>query len=80
MATVEAAGKIDAVAIGSPHLSTDELIRSSSMFWPPETQNSLLCCTGRHALADIDRSGLRQRLEACGVTVVADTCVVVTPI
>ena len=37
-------------------------------------------CTGRHVLAELDRTGLRRRLEAAGITVVADTCVVVTPI
>ena len=37
-------------------------------------------CTGRHVLPDLDASGRRERLEKCGVVIVADTCVVVTPI
>lgn len=80
MATVEASGKIDAVAIGSPHLSTDELIRLEQYVGGRKLKIPFYACTGRHALADIDRTGLRQRLEASGITVVADTCVVVTPI
>ena len=37
-------------------------------------------CTGRHVVAALDRDGRRRRLEGLGVVVVADTCVVVTPI
>ena len=37
-------------------------------------------CTGRHVVAALDRQGRRSRLEGLGVVVVADTCVVVTPI
>ncbi len=31
-------------------------------------------------LKDLETSGLRAALEACGITIVADTCVVVTPV
>ena len=37
-------------------------------------------CTGRHVVALLDGDGRRKRLESLGVVVVADTCVVVTPI
>ena len=37
-------------------------------------------CTGRHVLAELEASGSAQALEASGVVIVADTCVVVTPI
>jgi hypothetical protein len=33
-------------------------------------------CTGRHTLAEVERAGL----DLGGLTVVADTCIVVTPI
>ena len=36
-------------------------------------------CTGRHVLKTLDATGQRLRLEKAGVTIVADTCVVVTP-
>jgi len=40
----------------------------------------LYACTGRHVLRVLERDGHRQEIEASGVTIVADTCVVVTPI
>ena len=80
MATVAGASRIDAVAIGSPHLSTGEFIRLEEYVAGRKLAIPFYACTGRHALSDIDQSGLRKRLEASGITVVVDTCVVVTPI
>jgi len=40
----------------------------------------IYACTGRHVLPELERRGSRSALEAAGVVVVADTCVVVTPI
>jgi predicted aconitase len=37
-------------------------------------------CTGRGVVAELEKTGRRKALESCGVTLVADTCVVVTPI
>ena len=37
-------------------------------------------CTGRHVIRAIEQDGPRAALEGQGVTFVADTCVVVTPI
>ena len=40
----------------------------------------IYACTGRHVIAALDNAGRRAALERLGVVVVADTCVVVTPI
>ena len=40
----------------------------------------IYACTGRHVLQILERDGHRQELESSGVIIVADTCVVVTPI
>ena len=40
----------------------------------------LYACTGRHVLSILERDGHRRGLEASGVVIVADTCIVVTPI
>jgi len=40
----------------------------------------IYACTGRHVLTTLERNGQRKTLEASGVVIVADTCVVVTPI
>ena len=80
LSTVAASGGIDAVAIGSPHLSLDEVDRLEALLAGRRLAVPLYACTGRHVVAAIDRDGRRRALEALGVIVVADTCVVVTPI
>ena len=80
LSTIAAAGHIDAVAIGSPHLSATEFERLERLLAGRQLAVPLYACTGRHALAALEREGRRQALEACGVVIVADTCIVVTPI
>lgn len=73
-------GPIDVVALGSPHFSLAEfeqllpLLRQS----PPTTE--FIVCTHRLVLAALQRRGWLAELKSLGVTVVVDTCVVVTPI
>src|SRR5262249_41673033 len=43
-------------------------------------QVPLYACTSRHSLATITAQGILEDLEALGVVLVADTCIVVTPI
>jgi predicted aconitase len=80
MATVHGAARIDAVAIGSPHLSAAELTELDRLIGARKLALPFYACTGRHALAEIEKNNIRSSLEAAGVTLVADTCVVVTPI
>lgn len=75
-----AGDRIDAVAIGSPHLSHEEFIALDRLIGGRRLALPFHACTGRHALEALVRSGLKDGLEARGVTIVADTCVVVTPI
>lgn len=72
--------RIDAVAIGSPHLSLAEFERLARLIGGRRLAVPIHACTGRHVLAGLDRLGLRKALEDASVTIVADTCVVVTPI
>jgi predicted aconitase len=80
LSTAETADRVDAVAIGSPHLSIEEFnalrarLRGRSLAVP------IYACTGRHVLNILERDGHRAELESQGVVIVADTCVVVTPI
>ncbi|UCI07513.1 aconitase X [Mesorhizobium sp. B1-1-8] len=71
---------IDAVAIGSPHLSLAEFELLERLIAGRRLGVPIYACTGRHVLPAIEQSGRRKALEACGVIIVADTCVVVTPI
>jgi predicted aconitase len=80
LSTADRPDRIDAVAIGSPHLSLNEFDRLERLLAGRRVAVPFYACTGRHVVAELDREGRRAALEALGVTVVADTCVVVTPI
>ena len=80
LSTMHGADRIDAVAIGSPHLSLEELDSVSQLLAGRPALVPIYACTGRHVLRDIERTGLRMSLEKLNVIIVADTCVVVTPI
>lgn len=80
LTTATGATTIDAVAIGSPHLSLAEFDRLEALLAGRKAARPIYACTGRHVLLSLDRDGRRGALEAQGVVVVADTCVVVTPI
>ncbi|QND51763.1 DUF521 domain-containing protein [Phyllobacterium sp. 628] len=80
LSTAAGTEKIDAVAIGSPHLSGAEFDRLEALIAGRHLNVPLYACTGRHALTALESSGRRQSLEKTGVVIVADTCVVVTPI
>lgn len=80
LSTAGPVDRIDAVAIGSPHLSPREFEELARLIGGRRLAVPFYACTGRHALAHLDKCGLRKGLEAAGVTIVADTCVVVTPI
>lgn len=80
LSTAQTADRIDAVAIGSPHLSLDEFDALRAALRGRRVAVPLYACTGRHVLRVLERDGHRAPLEACGVVIVADTCVVVTPI
>lgn len=79
LSTAETADRIDAVAIGSPHLSAAEFERFERLLGGRKAVVPVYACTGRHVLSTLEGSGARARLEALGVIVVADTCIVVTP-
>lgn len=66
--------------MGSPHLSLAEFRRLEQLIAGRRLAVPIHACTGRHVVAELDRDGSRSALERLGVVVVADTCVVVTPI
>jgi predicted aconitase len=80
LSTAEAPETIDAVAIGSPHLSLAEFDALERLMAGRRLAVPIHACTGRHVLSELERNRRRQALEALGVVIVADTCVVVTPI
>lgn len=80
LSTAERADRVDAIAIGSPHLSLEEFDALRLLLRGRKTAVPIYACTGRHVLRILERDGHRQQLESQGVTLVADTCIVVTPI
>jgi predicted aconitase len=80
LSTAAGTDRVDAVAIGSPHLSPAEVDRLEALIAGRKLIAPLYACTGRHVLAALEKDGRRKALEAAGVVIVADTCVVVTPI
>ncbi|MBA3447718.1 MAG: aconitase X catalytic domain-containing protein [Pseudaminobacter sp.] len=80
LSTAESLASIDAVAIGSPHLSLAEFDSLERLIGGRRLAVPIHACTGRHVLAELEKHGRRKALETLGVVIVADTCVVVTPI
>jgi predicted aconitase len=80
LSTAARPDRIDAVAIGSPHLSLTEFEALERLLAGRRLAVPIHACTGRHVLPELERRGSRKALETAGVVIVADTCVVVTPI
>ena len=70
---------IDAVAVGSPHFSEAEFHELARLLAGRRLSVPFYACTGRHVLRGI-AGAVRDGLEQAGVTIIADTCIVVTPI
>jgi predicted aconitase len=80
LSTAIGADRIDAVAIGSPHLSLEEVESLSELLAGRKAAAPIYACTGRHVLKELDATDRRKPLERLNVVFVIDTCVVVTPI
>lgn len=70
--------RIDAVALGSPHFSLSEFNDFERTLGDRHVAVPTYICTARDTLASLGESAAR--LERLGITMVVDTCVVVTPI
>lgn len=70
--------RVDAVAVGSPHFSFGEFTRLLAALKGRKLAIPFYVCTGRHTLAELQNAGID--IGSSGLTVVADTCIVVTPI
>jgi predicted aconitase len=80
LSTAERVDRVDAIAVGSPHFSLEEFDTLRQLLGGRKTVVPIYACTGRHVLRILERDHHRQELEGLGVVIVADTCVVVTPI
>jgi len=73
-------GRIDAVAVGSPHFSVAEFTALDRLTGGRRFAVPFYACTGRGVLAELERADLLAPLKGSGVEIVVDTCVVVAPI
>ena len=75
-------GKIDVVALGSPHFSLAEFAQLMPLLeqYPPHPDIEFSVATHRIILAQLKKRGWLEKLQAANVQVIVDTCVVVTPI
>lgn len=80
LSTAEKASRIDAVAVGSPHASADEMSRLAELVSGRRLAVPFYVCTARQTLAEAEAAGAAGTLRDAGVEIVVDTCVVVTPI
>lgn len=71
---------LDAIAVGSPHFSHSEFKQLLLLLDGRRSQVPFHACTGRHVIEQLEDEDLLQDLERAGINIVADTCVVVTPI
>lgn len=78
--STSASDALDAVAVGSPHLSLDEARTLARLVGRQRMKVPFYACTGRGVLAALEASGEAALLTEAGVELVVDTCVVVTPI
>ena len=75
-----AGGRIDAVALGSPHFSLGEFAALEKLARGKRFAVPFYVCTGRGVVAEMERAGRLAPLSESGIEIVADTCVVVAPI
>jgi predicted aconitase len=72
--------RLDVVAVGSPHFSLAEFVRLLTLLDGRRVTVPVYACTARHVRERLESDGRLQQLADAGVVVVADTCVVVTPV
>lgn len=72
--------EVDAVGIGSPHLSLGEFRTLAGVLRGRRVRLPFYANTGRHVVKRLETEGLLPELEAAGLTIVADTCIVAAPI
>jgi predicted aconitase len=78
--TTAAGGDICAVAVGSPHLSFEEMLEIERLLAGRKVELPFFTHTSRHVLKRLETEGRLADIEASGVSIVVDTCIVVTPI
>ena len=72
--------QLDVVALGSPHFSISEFRSLLALLDGRRASLPIYVCTGRHVIDELEARGWLKPLEQMRVTLIVDTCVVVTPV
>lgn len=80
--TTDAAGRLGAVSVGTPHFSIDEFRKLAALFSGRRVAPGVefYVGTSRQVLAEAAADGLIDPLRAARVQVVTDTCTYITPV
>jgi predicted aconitase len=78
--TARTGAPLDGVAVGTPHASADELRRMVMALDGAPVRIPVWVNTSRGVLADLDGTGVEERLHAAGVKIVVDTCTYTAPV
>jgi predicted aconitase len=73
-------GRLDAVSVGTPHLSLREVEELAGLVSNDPPRVPLYASTARDVLAAADERGLADSLREAGARLVVDTCTYVTPL
>ena len=73
-------GEVTAIGIGSPHLSVAEFEDLLAALRGRTARLPFYANTGRHVVERLDALGYLKPLDEAGIHIVADTCIVATPI
>lgn len=74
------ATRLGAVSVGTPHASIREIEQLAGLTSGRQTTVPFYVNTGRDVLAEADRAGYLDPIEAFGARFVTDTCTYITPI
>jgi predicted aconitase len=80
--TTAAAGSLDAVSVGTPHFSVEELRELVELLGERRVSDrvAFYVSTHRQTLQEVSPLGWIPRLERAGVRLVVDTCTYITPV
>ena len=70
----------DIVLLGCPHASLNEIIKVTKITDGKKAMKPFWICTSRAVKEDAERMGLEKKIQNAGGKIVADTCMVVSPI
>lgn len=72
--------KVDCIALGSPHFSFEEFMELFALLPMQQFKIPFYVCTSRFVHQMLEDEGFLEKIINSGITIIQDTCVVVTPI